>query len=252
LIDNLSKVDSWLGSHLPPLWRKPIAWLLAGFFLFAIAWVFGWILPPDPVAITIASSSTKKEWMEQAKEDFNNKASETNAILRLDGNPFRFREKTIEVEIKLEERSPGVWDHYRSGTMTRDIHAGKIKPVIASPAEHSWNKKLREEWPGDNPIASKDGTDLLETPLVIAMWESRAAALGCWPTSGPDCTWQTLRSLATSPRRLGDVRSPGVGEFEIRIWLCWQIQFSHVHSSVGLHQRTPGAWFRPHNRPSAI
>jgi hypothetical protein len=197
-IDNLSKFEKWIASHAPPFWRKPIAWLLAGAVVFYFAWALGWILPPDPVEISIASSSTKKEWMEQAVTGFN-RASRNEGNLQLSGNPFRFVGEPIEVEIILEERSPGAWDHYRSGSMILDIQTGKIKPVIASPAEHSWNKKLREEWQGDNPIASKEGTDLLATPLVIAMWESRAEALGCWPTSGPDCTWETLRSLATSP-----------------------------------------------------
>ena len=39
---------------------------------------------------------------------------------------------------------------------------------------------------------------LVRTPLVMAMWESRATALGCWPTAGPGCTWQAVRTLAES------------------------------------------------------
>ena len=137
-----------------------------------------------------------------------NEDSETNPQLQVDGRP-------IHVEVLLEEEEPGVFDHYRSGSMIRDILARKIEPTIASPAEQSWIQKLRAEWPGskaENYWSSKLGLDLssavvtsgeapglLGTPLVIAMWQSRAEALGCWPRSGANCTWARLRNLAANP-----------------------------------------------------
>ena len=65
---------------MPPFWRKPIAWLLANIVVFYFAWAYGLIFPPDPVKISIATSSTKKEWMEQAVGDFN-EASENDSSL---------------------------------------------------------------------------------------------------------------------------------------------------------------------------
>jgi len=212
----LSSIDNTLGARVPPLWRKPVAWLLVAFSAFAIAWVMGWVLPEDPVTITIASSSTKKEWMEQAVKDFN-EASPADADLQLDGNPFRLKDRPIIVDILLEEIQPGVWDHYRSGSMIDDILGQgkvKIKPTIASPAAQFWIQKLREEWPGAKPIASEEGTGLLRTPLVMAMWRSRAEALGCWPTAGPDCTWETLVDLAASPDGWGMFGRPEWGKLK--------------------------------------
>ena len=90
------------------------------------------------ILISMASSSTKKQWVDQAVETFN-ALSKTEGRLQLDGKP-------IEVEIILEETSPGKWDHYRSGSMITDILDDKIKPTIASPAQKSWILKLNREW----------------------------------------------------------------------------------------------------------
>lgn len=226
--DRLSRVDA----HVPRLWKNPVTWLLGAFLVFAVAWVLGWVLPPDPVKITIASSSTKEEWLIQAVEDFN-KASRTDASWQLNSNPIRLKDHPIEVEILLEETEPGVWGHYRSGSMIKDILAiGKvsIEPTIASPANQSWIRKLTEEWRGSKAEmswSSKLGQDLsnavittgeapglLRTPLVIAMWQSRAEALGCWPTAGPECTWETLRALASSTDGWGMYKQPDWGKLK--------------------------------------
>ena len=208
LADRLSRVDKKLGAHVPPVWRKPAFWLLA-FPVALIGVILFVVLPtdPDPIEITMASSSTKKEWVNQAMKAFN-EDSKTNPQLQVDGRP-------IQVEVLLEEEEPGVFDHYRSGSMVGDILNRKIEPTIASPAEQSWIQKLRAEWRGskaEKSWSSKLGRDLssavvtsgeapglLRTPLVIAMWQSRAEALGCWPRSGPDCTWARLRNLAANP-----------------------------------------------------
>ena len=208
LADHLSRVDKKLGTHVPPLWRKPAFWLL-GFPVALIGVILFVVLPtdPDPIEITMASSSTKKEWVNQAVKAFN-EDSETNRQLQVDGRP-------IHVEVLLEEGEPGVFDHYRSGSMVSDIFDHKIEPTIASPAEQSWIRKLRAEWRGskaekalslklgqdlsDAVIITGEAPGLLRTPLVIAMWQSRAEALGCWPMSGPDCTWARLRNLTASP-----------------------------------------------------
>jgi Ca-activated chloride channel family protein len=45
----------------------------------------------------------------------------------------------------------------------------------------------------------------VRTPLVVAMWRSRAEALGCWPTPGPECTWTRLGALASDPAGWGSL-----------------------------------------------
>jgi Ca-activated chloride channel family protein len=153
----------------------------------------------EAVEITIASSSTKKEWLNDSVSLFN-KASRSEERLQIDG-------KAVRVVVLEEEIEPGKFDHYRSGTMVTDILSGKIQPVVASPAEESWLEKLGRDW-GDthnSTLITANSAALVRTPLVIAMWQSRATALGCWPVSTPDCTWKRLSELAINPEGWGSV-----------------------------------------------
>ncbi len=238
VLRRLTDFLSRLSARVPPLWKNPVTWLLGAFSVFAFVWVLGIILPPSPITITIASSSTKKEWLIPAVKDFN-EASRADASLQLNGSPIRLKDRPIVVEILLEEIEPGVFDHYRSGSIIADILSRDIEPTIASPAEQSWLLKLQQDWPDSEAEgfwSSKLGDDLsndvlivretptlLRTPLVIAMWESRATALGCWPISGPNCTWQTLRSLA--------IRSDGWGMFDRPEWGTFNIGYGQVGRS---------------------
>ena len=176
--------------------QKPI-WLIAAVLVFAgmIAWLVssrdpggnaitggtpGAVArPAGSIPITIASSSTKKEWLDQAVASFN-AAAKSDAGLQVNAKP-------VFVEVVLEELEPGKKDHYRSGSMVTDILSGKIKPTIASPAEESWIFKLNKEWQAANSraIATGQAPGVARTPLVIAMWESRARALDCWPAPKP-------------------------------------------------------------------
>jgi len=95
--------------------------------------------------------------------------------------------------------APGTFKHYRSPTMARDTLAGKIKPTVLSPADEAWVVWLNKEWRlahGGKDIVTGTPQSIARTPIVVAMWQSRAVALGCWPVAGPGCTWQRLRALA--------------------------------------------------------
>jgi Ca-activated chloride channel family protein len=205
--------------------QKPI-WLIAAAVIFAgmIAWL-AWsrgpgvsttsgtpavvARPAGSVYVSIASSSTKKEWLDQAVTSFN-AASKTDTSLQVNTKP-------VFVEVILEELEPGKKDHYRSGSMVSDILAGKIKPVIASPAEESWIFKLNKEWQAANskPISTGQAPGLVRTPLVIAMWESRARALDCWPSPKPQCTWERIRALAANPEGWKMFGRPDWGKFKL-------------------------------------
>src|SRR3954463_2946486 len=65
--------------------------------------------PFDGIKVSIASSSTKKEWLEDSVRRFND-AAKTEGSMQVDG-------KAVRVEILLEEIDQGKFDHYRSGTM---------------------------------------------------------------------------------------------------------------------------------------
>lgn len=164
--------------------------------------------PSGTIEITMTSSTTKKEWLDEQVRAFN-AASQSAGGPRVDG-------KAISVKVLLEELEPGRFEHYRSGTQVEDTLRGKIRPTIVSPADDSWIAKLRKEWSGmrRGEIATSSAPSLARTPVVIAMWESRARALGCWPMPESDCTWDRIRALARSPEGWGMVGHPEWGQFK--------------------------------------
>ncbi len=149
--------------------------------------------PDGAIRVSIASSSTKKAWVDAAVKSFN-AASRSNRDLQVDGKP-------VFVQVLLEEIEPGTSDHYRSGTMVADTLSGRIQPTVLSPAEGSWIEQLNDDWrtAHGERIVGQAALSLTRTPLVLAMWQSRAVALGCWPEPQPNCTWQRFRELARSP-----------------------------------------------------
>jgi Ca-activated chloride channel family protein len=101
--------------------------------------------------------------------------------------------------------------------MVRDTIQGRIKPTIVSPADQSWMVRLNKEWRlthGGRDITTGRAPSLARTNVIVAMWESRAKALGCWPTAGPDCTWQRLRALAAAAPGWGMLGRPEWGRFK--------------------------------------
>ena len=160
-------------------------------------------VPENTVRISIASSNTKEKWLHAAVEAFN-AASLADSSLQVGGHP-------VLVEI-LQETIDGKPVDYRSGTMVSDTLAGKIQPTVISPGEESWVAKLVREYGaannGANPVKASSNPLVVRTPLVIAMWQSRAKALGCWPTPGPECSWKTLRTLAIDPAGWGAYQHP--------------------------------------------
>jgi len=157
----------------------------------------------NAVRISIASSNTKEKWLHAAVDAFN-AAAPTNPAFQVDGRP-------VFVDI-LQETIDGKQVDYRSGTMVSDTLSGKIAPTIISPGEESWIAKFDREYRVANndadPIKASSNPLVVRTPLVVAMWESRAKALGCWPTPSPDCTWKALRELAANPNGWADYGHP--------------------------------------------
>lgn len=175
--------------------------------LLTVSWLVGLdnLLFARTVDVTIASSSTKQEWMDEVVGRFNERSLREGS-LQVNRTALQIWGRPINVTIVLEEVEPGDWRHYRSGTMIADILGGKIRPSIASPAETVWIDKLMLEWPssqaredheGGDSIISSRALPLTRTPFVIAMWESRARALDCWPESGPGCTWSAIIEIAS-------------------------------------------------------
>ncbi|GEM_PF-211600 len=158
----------------------------------------------NAIPISIASSNTKEKWLAERVESFN-KASANDSNLQSDGRP-------VYITV-LKEDIDGKKKDYRSGTMVSDTIKGNIEPTVLSPGDESWIDKFNKEWKKKSTSAAitGDAPILLSTPLVPAMWQSRAEALGCWPTPGPSCTWSHIRSLATAKNGWGALGHPGWG-----------------------------------------
>jgi hypothetical protein len=210
------RVLKQLAGLVPPLWRRREFWFLPFGFAVLVLGVW-WFQPNEPVEITIANSSAKKDFIAQAVEAFN-EASQSDGRFQIHES-LGLQRKPLVVRLIKEELEPGVRDDYRSGTMIRHLlntqtgGSPQIRPVIASPAELSWIVSLKEEWIGPM-ITTGEALGVAHTPFAIAMWRSRAAALGCWPTAGPECTWTQLGKLASSPDGWGRLGHPEWGRLK--------------------------------------
>ena len=200
--------------------RRPWAWTGAAILLLTAAVValvialttdgleLEGLSPVRTVHISMASSITKWEWLEDAVEAFKD-ASKSDP-------EFQVNSKRIEVEILLEQDPlSGKLRHWNSPTQVAATLRGEIEPTILSPASSIWLLKLNKEWRAlyGREITTGPWPSLLSTPVVVAMWESRARALDCWPVPGPTCTWERIRELAASPDGWGMVGHPEWGKF---------------------------------------
>ena len=161
-----------------------------------------------PITISIVSSNTKETWLHAQAIQFQNDSSRSEEW-QANGHPIRV---TI-----LQETIDGKKVDYRSGTMVAHIVAEKIQPTIASPGEPSWTKKLNKEWRAmhNSPIVKKDALLVVRTPVVLAMWQSRAQALGCWPEVKEGCSWERLSALAVDKNGWGGAGHPEWGPLKL-------------------------------------
>ncbi len=159
------------------------------------------------IPISIASSNTKEDWLREAVRAFN-AASAVDKTLQVNGRP-------VFVEV-LKEIIDGKPVDYRSGTMVRDTVQQKIKPTILSPGAPSWLSKFKKDWEiaHNSVVLRGEAPVLVRTPLVVAMWQSRAKALGCWPTVESPCTWERLHTLAASTQGWQKFGYPEWGTFK--------------------------------------
>jgi Ca-activated chloride channel family protein len=95
-----------------------------------------------------------------------------------------------------------------------DVATDGPRPTIWSPAASSWgqvlNARLAAE--GRPPLVAEQATSFMLTPLVIAMPEPMAEALG-WPDL--PVGWADILRLANSPTGWADLGHPEWGAFEL-------------------------------------
>ena len=160
------------------------------------------------ILVTLFSSSTKRDWLNQVVEQFN-----------AEGNRTAARE-TIIVEVS----------HGRSGSSMNDILEGDLKPVAWSPGDQSWANLINDTWRQreNHLLISQACQPTVYAPIGFAMWRPMAEALG-WPDT--PIGWDTIVELAADPDGWSTYGHPEWGQF----------RFGHshpAHSNTGLLSMT--------------
>jgi Ca-activated chloride channel family protein len=150
------------------------------------------VAPPGSVLVTIASSSTKQNWMEAVVEKFHAEGKETS------------KGSSVHVQVT------GVL----SGGSMLKILGGNLKPVVWSPGAVSWVDQFRERWSqqGNRPSIKPACKPSVYTPIGLAMWRPMAEALG-WP--GKPIGWQTIVDLAADPQGWARYGHPEWGKLKL-------------------------------------
>jgi len=143
--------------------------------------------PKDAVRVSFAYSPEKEKLLAPLVKRFNDQRKE------IDGKP-------VYVEA----------DVVSSGEAQSRIARGKLKPVVWSPASSLWGRLLTFE--ADRPYVPDESPSIVRTPLVIAMWEPLARALG-WPRKA--IGFKDILALATSKRGWADYGKPQFGRFKL-------------------------------------
>ncbi|MCK6684664.1 MAG: VWA domain-containing protein [Thermoanaerobaculia bacterium] len=133
------------------------------------------------------SSSAKKTWTEEMVKAFH----DSGAVVG--GRPIRI--KTF---------------HVNSGESLDQMKEGKIQPDLWSPGDESWLRLAAEHW---KLVKQKqlfaNFKHLVDVPLVVAMWEPMARAMG-YPKP---ISWKDIDRLAANPKGWESLGHPEWGKF---------------------------------------
>jgi len=97
-----------------------------------------------------------------------------------------------------------------SGETESKIARGALRPVAWSPASSLWGRLLNFD--ADRPLAPRESPSIVRTPLVIAMWEPFARALG-WPRKR--IGFEQVLRLAREKRGFAAFGRPQFGDFKL-------------------------------------
>jgi Ca-activated chloride channel homolog len=143
--------------------------------------------PDDSLAVSFAYSPEKEELLTPLIERFNDQQVEVG------GQP-----------VFIEGRS------IASGEAETEIAEGRLQPVAWSPASSLWGRLLN--FHSDRGLAPRENPSIVRTPLVIAMWEPMARALG-WPRQ--NIGFDDLLEVVRSGRGWGEYGHPEFGDFKL-------------------------------------
>ena len=143
--------------------------------------------PADAVAVEFVYSPEKRDLLEPLITEFNASGAEAA------GRPVFVTGRVVS-----------------SGSSAANIAAGTLKPQLWSPASSLWGQVVN--YRADADLAPERSPSLVRTPLVIAIWEPLARALG-WPQK--PLGWEDVLREATSPEGWAKYGRPEWGRFKL-------------------------------------
>jgi Ca-activated chloride channel homolog len=141
----------------------------------------------DAIRVSFAYSPEKEELLKPLVERFNREG------VQVAGRPVFVAAQVVS-----------------SGEAETKIARGTLKPVAWSPASSLWGRLLNYET--DRPYVPDDNPSIVRTPLVIAMWEQLARALG-WPRK--QIGFDDVLRLALDDRGWAAYGKPQFGRFKL-------------------------------------
>ena len=142
---------------------------------------------PAPIRITFVSSPEKGALMRPIIEQFNA------------GPQTLVGGRRVVVSLQI----------VNSGDAETSIVSGALRPTVWSPASSLWGRLLNYQ--AGRTLVPARNRSIVKTPLVIAMWEPMARALG----SPRPISFRRIMDLATSPRGWAAVGHPEFGPFRL-------------------------------------
>lgn len=133
-------------------------------------------VPENAVSLLFTYGSEKQKWIESVTKDFHAAGIKTQA-----GRPIHVQAVPMG-----------------SGDCVNEVLAGKRKPHLISPASAAFLKlgTAESQTKTGKPLVGEP-VNLVLSPVVIAMWEPMAKALG-WPAQAVG--WKDIQQLATNPQ----------------------------------------------------
>lgn len=157
---------------------------------------------PRPVILNMLYEDTEGIWMKDVVNDFNTQNLQLcRALVTVNATPM----------------NPGM--------VIKGILSGSLQPDIWSPSGSIWISLLNAQWntklgnpatgtpnPANNLVSTAPGDTpiLLNSPMVIAMWQSQANALG-WPRN--PIGWSDIAHLIADPKGWASYKHPEWGKF---------------------------------------
>jgi Ca-activated chloride channel homolog len=147
----------------------------------------GPVAPQGSVRVSFAYSPEKEKLLKPLIRRFNSERT------RVDGRPV-----FVEGEV------------VSSGEAESKLASGALELTAWSPASSLWGRLLNFE--ADRSLAPDDNPSIVRTPLVIAMWEPFARALG-WPRE--QLGFEQIIRLARSNQGFAEFGHPEFGSFKL-------------------------------------